>query len=75
MKVKDTAGLALRLFIAMGFSEILMVIHQDAEGMYELGIIDNAKMGEFDEIYLVPEPEPAEEVRQSGYELLSCQRR
>jgi DNA-binding transcriptional regulator YiaG len=46
-------------------SEILMVIHQDAEGMYELGIIDDVKMGEFDEMCLIPEPEPAEEVRQA----------
>jgi DNA-binding transcriptional regulator YiaG len=34
-------------------SEILMAIHQDAQGMYELGIIDDAKMGESDEMCLV----------------------
>jgi DNA-binding transcriptional regulator YiaG len=37
-------------------SEQLMVIHQDAVGLYELGLIDDATMREFDEDCLVPEP-------------------
>jgi DNA-binding transcriptional regulator YiaG len=36
-------------------SEILMVCHQDAEGMHRLGLIDDAKMREFDEGCLVAE--------------------
>jgi DNA-binding transcriptional regulator YiaG len=36
-------------------SEILMVCHQDAEEMYKLGLIDDAKMREFDEGCLLPE--------------------
>jgi DNA-binding transcriptional regulator YiaG len=38
-------------------SEILMVCHQDAEEMYELGLIGDAKMREFDEGCLVHEAE------------------
>jgi DNA-binding transcriptional regulator YiaG len=37
-------------------SEQLMVIHQSAQDLFELGIIDSAKMREFDEDCLVPEP-------------------
>jgi hypothetical protein len=33
-----------------------MVIHQDAVGSHQLGIIDDAKMREFDEGCVVPEP-------------------
>jgi DNA-binding transcriptional regulator YiaG len=36
-------------------SEQLMVIHQDAVGLYELGFIDDAAMREFDKDCLVPE--------------------
>jgi DNA-binding transcriptional regulator YiaG len=36
-------------------SEQLMVIHQSAQDLFELGIIDSAKMREFDEDCLVPE--------------------
>jgi DNA-binding transcriptional regulator YiaG len=39
-------------------SEQLMVIHQSAQDLLELGIIDSAKMREFDENCLVPEPAP-----------------
>jgi hypothetical protein len=42
-------------------SEISMIVHQDAEGMYQLGIIDDVRMREFDEMCLVQEPEPAKE--------------
>jgi DNA-binding transcriptional regulator YiaG len=37
-------------------SEQLMVIHQDAAGLYELGLIDDATMREFDKDCLVTEP-------------------
>jgi DNA-binding transcriptional regulator YiaG len=37
-------------------SEALMVCHQDAVGLHQLGLIDDAKMREFDEGCLVPEP-------------------
>jgi DNA-binding transcriptional regulator YiaG len=39
-------------------SEQLMAIHQSAQDLFELGIIDRAKMREFDEDCLVPEPLP-----------------
>jgi DNA-binding transcriptional regulator YiaG len=42
-------------------SEISMIVHQDAEGMYQLGIIDDARMREFDKDCLVQEPEAAKE--------------
>jgi DNA-binding transcriptional regulator YiaG len=38
------------------YSEALMVIHQDAAGSHQLGIIDDARMREYDEGCLVPEP-------------------
>jgi DNA-binding transcriptional regulator YiaG len=36
-------------------SEALMVCHQSARDLFDLGIIDSAKMREFDEDCLVPE--------------------
>jgi hypothetical protein len=33
-----------------------MVCHQDAEAMHRLGFISDARMKEFDEMCLVPEP-------------------
>jgi DNA-binding transcriptional regulator YiaG len=38
-------------------SEALQVIHEDMKGMYELGIINEAKMKEYDKMCLVREPE------------------
>jgi DNA-binding transcriptional regulator YiaG len=47
-------------------SEILGVIHQDAEAMYTVGAISEAKMKEYDQDCLVPEPTPkASAVQQS----------
>ena len=40
-------------------SEILEVIHQDAEGMHRLGIISDDEMREYDEGCLVQEPKAA----------------
>ena len=37
-------------------SEILQVIHEDMKGMHELGIINDARMREFDEMCLNQEP-------------------
>jgi DNA-binding transcriptional regulator YiaG len=44
-------------------SEQLMVIHQDAVGLYELGLIDDATMREFDKDCLVPKPEAPQKAR------------
>ncbi|MCL2270049.1 MAG: hypothetical protein FWC24_01770 [Treponema sp.] len=38
-------------------SEMLQVIHEDMKGMHQLGIINDARMHEFDEMCLVQEPE------------------
>jgi DNA-binding transcriptional regulator YiaG len=38
-------------------SEILMVCHQEAEALYEIGAIDAARMKEFDEMCLSSEPD------------------
>jgi hypothetical protein len=40
-------------------SEISMIVHQDAEGMHQLGIIDDVRMREFDDMCLVQEPDEA----------------
>jgi hypothetical protein len=40
-------------------SEALMVLHQDAVGLHELGLIDDAAMREYDEGCLVQEPDQA----------------
>jgi DNA-binding transcriptional regulator YiaG len=37
-------------------SEQLMVCHQDAEALYQIGAITEAQMREFDKDCLVPEP-------------------
>jgi DNA-binding transcriptional regulator YiaG len=37
-------------------SEQLMVCHQDAEALYQIGAITEAQMQEFDKDCLVPEP-------------------
>jgi putative transcriptional regulator len=37
-------------------SEALMVSHQAAQDLFELGVIDAAEMREFDEDCLAPEP-------------------
>jgi DNA-binding transcriptional regulator YiaG len=42
-------------------SEALQVIHEDMKGMYQLGIISETRMKEFDEMCLVQEPETAYE--------------
>jgi DNA-binding transcriptional regulator YiaG len=39
-------------------SEQLMVCHQDAEALYQIGAITEAQMREFDKECLVPEPAP-----------------
>jgi len=38
-------------------SEMLEVIHEEMKGMYELGIISDARMREFDEMCFVKESE------------------
>jgi putative transcriptional regulator len=43
-------------------SEILEIIHQDAQGLFEIGAIDAARMREFDEMCLIPTPKPAKEI-------------
>ncbi|MDR1902123.1 MAG: hypothetical protein LBQ88_07590 [Treponema sp.] len=40
-------------------SEILEVIHQDAQGLYDIGAIDAARMRGFDEMCLASAPKPA----------------
>ena len=40
-------------------SKILQAIHEDAAGMYKLGIISDAEMREYDIDCLVQEPVPA----------------
>ena len=40
-------------------SEALMVSHQSAQDLFELGVIDADKMREFDEMCLVKESETA----------------
>jgi putative transcriptional regulator len=40
-------------------SEILEVIHQDAQGLYDIGAIDATRMREFDEMCLAPALKPA----------------
>ncbi|MDR1025517.1 MAG: XRE family transcriptional regulator [Treponema sp.] len=40
-------------------SEISMIVHQDAEGMHQLGIIDDARMREFDKMCLIRKPDQA----------------
>jgi DNA-binding transcriptional regulator YiaG len=42
-------------------SEQLMVIHESAQTLYKIGVIDGSKMKEFDEACLVGEPEATEE--------------
>jgi DNA-binding transcriptional regulator YiaG len=37
-------------------SEMLQVIHEDMKGMHELGIINDARMEEFDKMCLAQEP-------------------
>jgi DNA-binding transcriptional regulator YiaG len=39
-------------------SELLKVIHQDAAEWHKIGAIDDARMREYDEDCLVPEPTP-----------------
>jgi DNA-binding transcriptional regulator YiaG len=39
-------------------SEALMVSHQAAQDLFELGVIDAAEMREYDEACLVSEPTP-----------------
>ena len=43
------------------YSEICEVMHHDAMADFELGIISEAEMREFDELCLVQEPETAYE--------------
>jgi len=40
-------------------SEVLKVIHQDAEGLHRLGIISDKEMLEYDQDCLIQEPETA----------------
>ena len=42
-------------------NELDMVIHEMAEDLYKEGLIDDAKMREFDEACLMLEPEPVAE--------------
>jgi DNA-binding transcriptional regulator YiaG len=39
-------------------SEQLMVCHEEARALYEIGAIDAARMKEFDEMCLASEPTP-----------------
>jgi DNA-binding transcriptional regulator YiaG len=41
-------------------SEILQVVHEDMKGMHQLGIINDSKMREFDEMCLAPETDAGE---------------
>ena len=43
-------------------SEALKVIHQDAEGLHRLGIINDKEMQEYDQDCLIQEPETASAV-------------
>ena len=38
-------------------SETMKVIHEDMKGMHQIGIINNARMQEFDKMCLLQEPE------------------
>jgi DNA-binding transcriptional regulator YiaG len=40
-------------------SEALMVSHQSAQELFELGIIDEVRMREFDDLCLAPDTESA----------------
>jgi DNA-binding transcriptional regulator YiaG len=44
------------------YSEALMVIHQDMEDLYRIGVISAERMREFDEGCLVREPDPSAEI-------------
>jgi len=46
-------------------SEALMVSHQSAQDLFELGVINDAEMREFDKMCLVKEPETIYETEQS----------
>jgi DNA-binding transcriptional regulator YiaG len=46
-------------------SEALMVIHQDAQGLYRLGVISNNEMKEYDKECLVQEAEVDYEIDSS----------
>jgi len=46
-------------------SEALMVSHQSAQDLHELGIINDAEMREFDKMCLVQEPEAVYETNKS----------
>ena len=52
-------------------SEALMVIHQDAQGLYQLGIINDDEMKEYNEGCLVNEPKTAYKTETSKIEQLS----
>ncbi|GHU49226.1 hypothetical protein FACS1894200_07670 [Spirochaetia bacterium] len=39
-------------------SDIIAMCHEEAMGMHKLGLIDDARMREFDEMCLVPEVPP-----------------
>ena len=43
------------------YSEICEVMHQDAMAEFELGLISEARMREYDEMCLIQEPETAYE--------------
>jgi len=45
-------------------SEALMVSHQSAQDLFELGVINDAEMREFDKMCLVKEPETVYETEQ-----------
>ena len=42
-------------------SEALMVSHQSAQDLFELGVITADEMKKYDEMCLIQEPEPAHE--------------
>ena len=46
-------------------SEAMQVIHEDMKGMHQLGIINDARMKEFDKLCLVQEPEAVYETEKS----------
>ncbi|MDR3301524.1 MAG: XRE family transcriptional regulator [Spirochaetaceae bacterium] len=47
-------------------SEILGVIHQDAQAMFKVGAISEARMREYDRDCLVPETSLAQTTKRSG---------
>jgi DNA-binding transcriptional regulator YiaG len=48
-------------------SELLMVLHQDAEALHAIGAIDDAEMHEWDKDCLVSPPKPARKIPEAEH--------